>query len=80
MALDYIGGVYVSLDGGHAWKPGITSSSPNLTLSQGTGAVWMLGIETFLAGERPAVSTNGRTWRWVALPWGCHRRESGDRT
>ena len=68
MALDYIGGVYVSLDGGRAWKPGITSSSPNLTLSQGTGAVWMLGIETFLAGERPAVSTNGRTWRRAAFP------------
>jgi hypothetical protein len=63
MALDYIGGVYVSLDGGRAWKPGITSSSSNLT-----DAVWMLGIETFSAGERPAVSTNGRTWRQVAFP------------
>ena len=68
MALDYIGGVYVSLDGGRVWKPGITSSSSNLTLSQGTDAVWMLGIETFLAGERPAVFTNGKTWRQVAFP------------
>ena len=53
MALDYIGGVYVSLDGGRAWKPGITSSSSNLTLSQGTDAVWMLGIETFAREKDP---------------------------
>ncbi|MGA3354482.1 MAG: hypothetical protein ABSD85_15065 [Acidimicrobiales bacterium] len=67
-ALDSIGGVYVSLDSGRAWKPGITTWPSTLTLSKGTDAVWVLGTGTFSAGEKLAVSTNGRTWRQVALP------------
>jgi len=68
MALDYIGGVYVS-----ARRRPRLEARDHLIIAEshivpGHGAVWMLGIETFLAGERPAVSTNGRTWRRAAFP------------
>ena len=63
MALDYVGGVNVSLDGGRVWKAGISASSSKVTLSEGTGVVWMLGTGTASAGEKLAVSTNGRIWR-----------------
>lgn len=68
VALDYIGEIDTSLDGGHVWKSGIRSYSSNVTLSQGTGAVWMLGSGFQSAGEGLEESTNGRGWRVVALP------------
>jgi photosystem II stability/assembly factor-like uncharacterized protein len=69
MALGYpIGGVAASLDGGRTWKLVLRSAATFLTLSQGTGTVWMLGIGPVSSGLRLAESADGRRWHAVALP------------
>lgn len=69
MALGYpVGGVVVSLDKGRTWELALRSAATFLTRSQGTGAVWMLGLGPTSAGVRLAESVNGRTWHAVSLP------------
>jgi hypothetical protein len=69
MALGYpVGGIDVSLDGGRTWKLALRSSASFVTLSQGTEAVWMLGLGPTSAGVRLAESVNGLTWHAVTLP------------
>jgi len=68
VALDYIGEVDTSLTGGRVWRQGIRSYSSNITMSQGTDAIWMLGTGFQSAGESLDESTNGQTWREVTLP------------
>ncbi len=69
MAIGYpLGGVEVSLDGGRTWRLAVRSSATFLTLSQGSGVVWMLGLGPIGPGTRLAESTNGWSWQKVALP------------
>jgi hypothetical protein len=69
MALGYpIGGVAASLDGGRTWKLVLRAAATFLTLSQGTGTVWMLGIGPVSSGLRLAESADDRRWHAVALP------------
>ena len=58
MAVGYpIGGVDVSLDGGRTWKLVLRSAATFLSLSQGAGTVWMLGLGPVSPGLRLAEST-----------------------
>ena len=69
MALGYpIGGVDVSRDGGRTWKFALRTEATFLTLSQGTGSVWMLGLGPVSPGLRLAESADGWRWHAVALP------------
>jgi hypothetical protein len=69
MAIGYpIGGVDLSLDGGRTWKLVLRSAATFLSVSQGAGTVWVLGLGPVSPGLRLAESTNGRRWHAVALP------------
>ncbi len=69
MALGYpIGGVAVSRDGGRTWKLALRTAATFLTLSQGTGLVWMLGLGPVSPGLRLAESADGWRWHAVSLP------------
>ncbi|MGA2804058.1 MAG: hypothetical protein ABSF89_06665 [Acidimicrobiales bacterium] len=69
MAIGYpIGGVDVSLDGGRTWKLVLRSAATFLSLSRGTGTVWVLALGPGSPGLRLAESTDGRRWHAVALP------------
>jgi hypothetical protein len=72
MATGYpIGGVEASLNAGRTWKLVLRSAATFLTLSQGGGTVWVLGLGPASPGLRLAESTNGRRWHAVVLP-GLH--------
>ena len=69
MSLGYpVGGVDVSVDGGRTWKLALRTAGSFLDNSQGVGADWILAVGPTSPGVRLAESTNGRTWRQVALP------------
>jgi len=69
MSLGYpVGGVDVSVDGGRAWKLALRTAGTFLDNSQAGGADWILAVGPTSPGVRLAESTNGRTWRQVALP------------
>ena len=69
MAIGYpIGGVDASLDGGRTWRLVLRSAATFLSLSQGAGTVWMLGLGPVSPGLRLAESADGRRWHAVALP------------
>jgi photosystem II stability/assembly factor-like uncharacterized protein len=69
MSLGYpVGGVDVSVDGGRTWKLGLRTAGTFLDNSQAGGADWILAVGPTSPGVRLAESTNGRTWRQVALP------------
>ena len=69
MALGYpVGGVDVSVDRGRTWKLALRTAGTFLDNSQGVGADWILAVGPTSSGVRLAESTNGRTWRQVALP------------
>jgi hypothetical protein len=68
MALGYVGGVEVSVDGGRTWKLALRTAGTFLDNSLGVGADWILAVGPTSPGVRLAESTNGRTWRQVALP------------
>jgi hypothetical protein len=69
MSLGYpVGGVDVSVDGGRTWKLALRTAGTFLDNSQGVGADWILAVGPTSPGVRLAESTNGRTWRQVALP------------
>jgi hypothetical protein len=69
MSLGYpVGGVDVPVDGGRTWKLALRTAGTFLDNSQGVGADWILAVGPTSPGVRLAESTNGRTWRQVALP------------
>ena len=69
MSLGYpVGGIDVSDDGGRTWKLALRTAATFLDDSQGVGADWILAVGPTSPGVRLVATTNGRTWREVALP------------